>query len=98
MMIDVRYGRCGRVLVSVRGSFDGRAADRIHELLASSDPARPVIVDFRETRLVEPSALAALAGDTLEPGQRLTVTGLSQGHRRMLRDLAGPSRSSRHAP
>lgn len=88
MTIDVRHGRCGRVFLILSGSFDAQAADSLHDALASSDPARPVIVDFREVRVLEPFALAAFAIESQVPGRRLSMLGLSPGHRRLLSDLA----------
>ncbi len=88
MTIDVRYGRCGRVFVVLRGAFDSLAADRLHDVLAASDPARPVFIDFQEVRSVDPLALAALATESQVPGRSLTVMGLSHRHQRWLADFA----------
>jgi anti-anti-sigma regulatory factor len=93
MTIDVRHGRCGRVFVTLHGSFDVQAADKLHDLLAAADPTRSVIIDFRAIRFVEPLALATLAGEERVPGRRLTVTGLSQRNQRLLSDFARQPRN-----
>lgn len=72
----------------LRGSFAGREADRLHDLLASTDPARAILVDFRSVRYVDPIALAVLAGEFPVHGRRLTFVGLSQRNQRLLSDFA----------
>ncbi len=93
MTIDVRHGRCGRVFVTLYGSFDAQAVDRLHSLLAAADWARPVIIDFEAIRFIEPLALAALAGEAHVPGRRLTITGLSQRNQRLFSDFARQPRN-----
>ncbi len=87
MTIDVREGRCGRLFVTLQGSFDDKAVDRLHALLAAADPARPTIIDFRAIRVVDPLALAALAAEAHVPQRHLTVIGLSPRDQRLLSDF-----------
>ena len=88
MAIDVRRGRCGRVFVTLQGTFDGQAADRLHDVLATATPAPSVTVDFRAVGSVEPLAFALLAGELHVPGRRVAIIGLSLGHRRLLVDFS----------
>lgn len=93
MAMNVRRGRCGRVFVTLQGSFDADAAKRLHDLLAASEPAPSVVLDFQAIHFVEPLALLGLAGEALVPGRRLTVMGLSPRHQRLLSDLARQPRN-----
>ncbi len=88
MTIDVRYGRCGKVFVVLRGAFDSVAAETLHEVLSDADAEQPVFIDFHQVGSIEPVALVALAGESHVPGRSLTVVGLSRRDQRMLADYA----------
>ena len=87
MTVDIRHGRCGRVFVTLHGSLDTEVVDRVHELLAAVDPTKPVIIDLESIGTVDPLALAMLAGEVNVPRRRLTISGLSRKHRRLLSDF-----------
>jgi anti-anti-sigma regulatory factor len=93
MTIDVRYGRCGRVFVVLRGAFDSVAAHTLHEVLVASDAARQVFIVFEEVRSVEPLALVALASESQVLGRSLTVMGLSNSDQRLLANYARQPRN-----
>ncbi len=88
MAMNMRRGRCGRVFVTLQGSFDAEAAERLHDLLAAAEPAPSVVIDFQAIHFVEPLALLGLAGEAHVRGRSLTVMGLSPRNQRLLTDLA----------
>jgi hypothetical protein len=84
MPITAHTGTRGTTL-TLEGSFDVAEAERLHEALLDSDPSRPVTVDFHEVRLFHDLAVARLARELSESGDRLIVHGLCQHHHRLMR-------------
>ena len=73
------------VVLELSGSFNTDEADRVREMIRSMEPHRPVTIDFREVRLCHDSAVARLAREIIESDRRVSLLGLSEHHRRLLR-------------
>jgi CheY-like chemotaxis protein/anti-anti-sigma regulatory factor len=84
MRIATRSDLSGAVL-TLEGPFEAASERELHDALLAIGGDRPIVIDFREVRLVEDFALARLAGElggTLRG--RVTLLGLSEHHHRLL--------------
>jgi hypothetical protein len=89
MTIDTRTGSGGTVLSIEGGAFDASEAERLHELLLELDPAQQLTIDLRSVRLIHDTAVAQLARDLLPAFRRVSILGLSEHHRRLMRYFGG---------
>jgi anti-anti-sigma regulatory factor len=79
-------------LIDVVGSLDLPAAVRLRDTLLSLDDREPVVLDFREVRELQDSALAFLASAINSRDRRVELRGLGEHHFRLLRYLGfGPT-------
>ncbi len=73
------------VLLRVRETFDAAAAAELGELLADAPPDLAVTIDFGNVRDFLDFALVMLARDVIAARARVTLRGLGQHQRRVLR-------------
>jgi hypothetical protein len=85
MTIDTHADADGTVLSIEGTAFDAGEAEHLHRLLLELDPAQPLTIDLRSVRLVHDTAVAQLARDLLPAFRRVSLLGLSEHHRRLMR-------------
>ena len=85
MIIDTDESKRSTV-VSIEGAaFDTEAAEQLHGVLAELDPERPLTIDLRAVRIVHDTAVARLARDLRPAFHRVSLLGLTEHHRRLMR-------------
>ncbi len=75
----------GSVLFRLEGTFDAAEAWRVCEALGSFAAGTPVVVDFRWVRDSHDFAIALLAQNLSQAVCSVSLAGLSQHQRRILR-------------
>src|SRR3990172_6991732 len=89
MTIDTHAGSGGTVLSIEGATFDFAEAEHLHVLLLELDPAQPLTIDLRSVRLLHHPPVAQLARDVLPAFRRVSLLGLSEHHRRLMRYFGG---------
>ncbi len=89
-MIQAHEETRGTVL-ELHGSFGPAEADRLRDMIRRLEPQKSVTIDFREVRLCHDTAVARLARDLVESHRQVSMLGLSEHHRRLLRYIGLPS-------
>jgi anti-anti-sigma regulatory factor len=84
-VISTEESSDGGVVVRVEGAFDGAAASQLAELLGRTDDEAHVVVDFGRVRDVPDHAVAQLARAVAGAAGRVSLVGLGQHQRRILR-------------
>ena len=75
----------GQVLLRLEGTFDTAEASRLHDTLAMVPAGTSVTVDFRQVRDCHDFAIALLAQEVAGVTGRISLMGLCQHQRRILR-------------
>lgn len=83
-MIQTHEEARGTVL-ELNESFGPVEEERLNTVLRDLDPERPITIDFREVRNFQDLAVARLARDIQQQHRQVSLVGLSEHHRRLLR-------------
>jgi anti-anti-sigma regulatory factor len=75
----------GSVRFQLEGTFDAAEAWRVCEALGRVPPGTPIVVDFRQVRDSHDFAIALLAQNLSQAICSVSLAGLSQHQRRILR-------------
>lgn len=84
-MMDVSQGARGELVIRLRGTFDGAAANRVAGRMRELPRGADVVLDFSGVRQLHDFGLAAVARAIGERGPALSVRGLTHHHERLLR-------------
>jgi hypothetical protein len=85
MMMDVRRGPRGGIVIHIGAAFDAAAATRLAGWLREVPPHEPLVIEFAG-RECHDFGLAQVASD-LAKRERLVVRGLSRHQEKLLRYL-----------
>jgi anti-anti-sigma regulatory factor len=84
-VIAIEESSDGAVVVRVEGALDDAAVSRLDALLAATDADAHLVIDLGKARDVRDHAVAVLARAVAGAAGRVSLVGLDQHQRRMLR-------------